>query len=45
MKRYIVFTLLLAMLMAPDTMDARKKKDKKMEKRGIKILSLFEADG
>ena len=32
MKRYIVFALLLAMLMAPATMDARKKKDKKIGK-------------
>ena len=35
MKRYVVITLLLAMLMAPATMDARKKKDKKLEKRGV----------
>ena len=37
MRKYVVMTLLLAMLMAPATMDARKKKDKKMEKRGIKV--------
>ncbi len=37
MRKYIVFTILLAMLMAPATMDARKKKDKKLEKRGIKV--------
>ena len=32
-----MFTLLLAMLMAPATMDARKKKDKKMAKRGVEV--------
>ena len=37
MKKYMVFTLLLAMLLAPATMDARKKKDKKLEKRGVNI--------
>ena len=37
MRKYIVFALLLAMLMAPVTMDARKKKDKKLEKRGVNI--------
>ena len=37
MRKYIVFTLLLAMLMAPATMDARKKKDKKMAKRGVEV--------
>ncbi len=37
MRKYIVFTLLLAMLMAPATMDARKKKDKKLEKRGVNV--------
>ena len=37
MRKYIVFALLMAMLMAPATMDARKKKDKKMEKRGVNI--------
>ncbi len=37
MRKYIVFTLLMAMLMAPATMDARKKKDKKLEKRGVNI--------
>ena len=37
MRKYIVFTLLMAMLMAPVTMDARKKKDKKLEKRGVNI--------
>ena len=33
MRKYVVITLLLAMLMAPATMDARKKKDKKLNKR------------
>ena len=37
MKKYIIFTILLAMLVAPATMDARKKKDKKMEKRGVNV--------
>ncbi len=37
MRKYIVFALLMAMLMAPATMDARKKKDKKLEKRGVNI--------
>ena len=37
MRKYIVFALLAALLMAPATMDARKKKDKKMEKRGLNI--------
>ncbi|MBE6316345.1 MAG: META domain-containing protein [Bacteroidales bacterium] len=44
MKRYIVFALLLAMLMAPATMDARKKKDKKMEKRGVSIENVNAAE-
>ena len=37
MRKYIVFSLLLAMLLAPATMDARKKKDKKLEKRGVTV--------
>ena len=37
MKRYIVITLLIAMLVAPATMDARKKKDKKLNKRGVDV--------
>lgn len=37
MRKYIVFALLFALMMAPATMDARKKKDKKMEKRGVDI--------
>ena len=37
MRKYIVITLLLAMFMAPATMDARKKKDKKSDKRGVSI--------
>lgn len=37
MRNYIIFCLLLAMLAAPATMDARKKKDKKMEKRGVNV--------
>ena len=37
MKKYIVFSLLLAMLMAPLTLDAHKKKDKKLEKRRVNV--------
>ena len=37
MKRYIVLTLLLAMLIAPATMDARKKKDNKYNKKTVNI--------
>ena len=37
MRKYIVLSLLLAMLLAPASMDARKKKDKKLEKRGVNI--------
>ena len=41
MKKYVVITLLLAFLMAPATMDARKKKDKKLEKRGINVENVI----
>jgi heat shock protein HslJ len=37
MRKYIVISLLLAFLLAPATMDARKKKDKKMAKREVKV--------
>lgn len=37
MRKYIVITLLMALLLAPATMDARKKKDKKLEKRGVTV--------
>lgn len=37
MRKYIVISLLLAMLLTPATMDARKKKDKKHDKRGVDI--------
>lgn len=37
MRKYIVISLLLAMLLAPATMDARKKKDKKLDKRSVEI--------
>jgi len=40
MKKYIIFTILLALLVAPANMDARKKKDKKMEKRGVNVESI-----
>lgn len=35
MRKHIIIGLLLAMILAPASMDARKKKDKKIEKRGI----------
>ena len=41
MRKYIVITLLLAMLMAPATMDARKKKDKKMAKRSVNVENVI----
>ena len=41
MRKYIVISLLLAMLLAPATMDARKKKDKKMEKRGVNVENVI----
>ncbi len=37
MNKYIILSLLLAFLLAPATMDARKKKDKKQDKRAIDI--------
>lgn len=37
MRKYIVFSLILSMLLLPATMDARKKKDKKLEKRGVEV--------
>ena len=37
MRKHIVIALLMAMLLAPATMDARKKKDKKLEKRGVDV--------
>ena len=37
MRKYIVISLLLSMLLLPATMDARKKKDKKLEKRGVEV--------
>ena len=41
MRKYIVFTLLIAMLLAPASMDARKKKDKKLEKRGVNVENVI----
>ena len=37
MRKYVIITLLLAMLMAPATMDARKKKDKKFNKKSVDV--------
>ncbi len=42
MRKYIVFTLLLAVLMAPATMDARKKKDKKLVKRVVNVENVVQ---
>lgn len=41
MRKYILICLLLAFIMAPATMDARKKKDKKMEKRGVNVENVI----
>ena len=41
MRKYIVLSLLLAMLLAPASMDARKKKDKKLEKRGVNVENVI----
>lgn len=41
MKKYIAVSLLLAMLMVPATMDAHKKKTKKMEKRDINVENVI----
>ena len=41
MRKYIVLSLLMALLLAPATMDARKKKDKKMEKRGVNVENVI----
>ena len=37
MRKYIVLSLLIAVLMAPATMDAHKKKDKKLEKHRVTV--------
>ena len=37
MRKYIVIGILMAMLIAPATMDANKKKDKKMAKRSVNV--------
>lgn len=41
MRRYIVITLLIAMLLSPADMDARKKKDKKLSKRGVDVENVI----
>ena len=41
MRKYIVLSLLLAMLLAPASMDARKKKDKKLEKHGVTVENVI----
>ena len=37
MRKYIVMTLLMALLMVPTTMDAQKKKDKKYNKKAVTV--------
>ena len=37
LRKYIVFTLLVALMMAPATMDAHKKKDKKYQKKTVTV--------
>ena len=37
MRKYIVLTILIAFLLAPATMDARKKKDKKYDKKTVNV--------
>ncbi len=41
MRKYIVLSLLLAMLLAPATMDAHKKKDKKLDKRSVNVENVI----
>ena len=41
MRRYVVIALLLAFILAPSSMDARKKKDKKLEKRGVSVENVI----
>ena len=41
MRKYIVLSLLVAMLLAPATMDANKKKDKKLQKRGVEVENVI----
>ena len=41
MRKYIVLSLLVAMLLAPETMDANKKKDKKLQKRGVEVENVI----
>ena len=41
MRRYIVLTLLIAVLLAPASMDARKKKEKKMNKRSVVVENVI----
>ena len=40
MRKYILFTLLAALLMAPVTMDAHKKKDKKYQKKTVTVENI-----
>lgn len=41
MRKYIVLSLLIAMLLAPATMDAHKKKDKKLEKHRVSVENVI----
>jgi len=40
MRRYIIISLLLALVLTPVTLDARKKKDKKYDKRTVSVESV-----
>ena len=44
MRKYIVISLLAALLMTPFSMDARKKKDKKLEKRRVDVETVADVD-
>ena len=41
MRKYIVLGLLMALLLAPAPMDAHKKKDKKLQKRGVDVENVI----
>ena len=44
MRKYIVWAILLGVLMAPATMDARKKKDRKLDKRSVNVESVTDVE-
>ncbi len=41
MRKYIIISLLLALMASPATLDARKKKDKKLDKRGVDVENVI----